>query len=59
MPAEQVDVELVPLEVSALEAKPVWGWHLSRREMLVFGIGALAGALVTFVGALLAFKHRE
>lgn len=58
-PVEPIDVELVPLDVPALEAKPVRGWHLSRREMLVFGIGALLGAVVTFVGALLAFKHRE
>ncbi|HTU91874.1 MAG TPA: serine/threonine-protein kinase [Gemmataceae bacterium] len=58
-PVEQIDVELVPFDAPAIEAKPVWGWRLSRREILVFGIGALLGAVVTFVGALLAFKHRE
>jgi serine/threonine protein kinase len=58
-PAEPIDVELVPVDLPAIDAKPVNRWHLSRREMIVFAIGALLGAVVTFVGALLAFKNRE
>jgi serine/threonine protein kinase len=58
-PIEQIDVELVPMDLPAIEAKPVRVLHLSRREMVVFGIGALLGAVVTFVGALLAFTRRE
>ncbi|HZV05770.1 MAG TPA: serine/threonine-protein kinase [Gemmataceae bacterium] len=57
--AEEIDVELVPAELAAIEANPVNRLHLSRREMIVFAIGALLGAVVTFVGALLAFKNRE
>jgi serine/threonine protein kinase len=56
---EQVDVELVSISPSVLEARPVWGWRLDRRDVLLFGIGALAGALVTFFGAWLAFRRRE
>jgi high-affinity K+ transport system ATPase subunit B len=52
-------VELVPVDLTAIEAKPVRVLHLSRREMVVFGIGALLGAVVTFVGAVLAFTRRE
>jgi serine/threonine protein kinase len=55
----QIDVELVPVDLPAIEAKPVRSLHLSRREMLIFGIGALLGGIVTFVGALLAFARRE
>jgi serine/threonine protein kinase len=58
-PVGQVDVELVPMNLPAVEAKPVRRWHLNRREMFVFAIGALLGAIVTFLGALLAFKNRE
>lgn len=58
-PIDPIDVELVPLDAPASAAKPVWGLRLSRREMLVFGIGALLGAIVTAIGALLAFKQRE
>ncbi len=56
---EQIDVELVSPQPSADETKPIWGLRLSRREMVIFGIGALLGAVVTFLGALLAFKQRE
>jgi serine/threonine protein kinase len=58
-PPVAIDVELVPLEPSIAAAKPIEKWRLSRRDMLLFGIGALLGALVTFIGALLAFKRRE
>ncbi len=57
-PVEQIDVELVS-PASNLESKPLWELRLSRREMLIFGIGAFLGAIVTFIGALLAFRHRE
>jgi serine/threonine protein kinase len=58
-PVEHVDVEPVSLGPAALEAKPLWSLRLDRREMLIFGIGALLGAVVTFLGFLLALKRRE
>jgi hypothetical protein len=57
--AELIDVELVPMDLPAVEAKLVKRLYLSRREILIFAIGASLGAIVTFVGALLAFKNRE
>lgn len=57
--AEQIDVELVAFDLPSGDAKLIKGLRLSRREALVFGIGALLGGAVTFVGALLAFKRRE
>jgi serine/threonine protein kinase len=51
--APTIDVELVPYTPPA-EAKPVKGFRLTRRDALVFGIGALLGAIVTFIGALIA-----
>jgi len=56
---ELADVELVELDRPALSAVAFWKWHLSRRDILVFGIGALLGAAVTFLGAWFAFKLRE
>jgi serine/threonine protein kinase len=56
---EQVDVEPASLEPLARNARPLWGLRLDRREMVIFGIGALLGAVVTFIGALLASRHRE
>ena len=56
---EQIDVELVAPQSSAIGAKLIWRLRLSRREMVIFGIGALLGAVVTFLGALLAFKQRD
>ncbi|MHB1421930.1 MAG: serine/threonine-protein kinase [Gemmataceae bacterium] len=56
---ERIDVELVPVDLSVAAAKPVAGWRLSRRDILIFGIGALLGAVVTFIGALLASRRRE
>lgn len=58
-PVESLEVELVPLDSSAATGKPLGRLRLSRREMVVFGIGALLGAFVTFLGALLASRHRE
>jgi len=57
--AEQIEVELVPLEPRTASSRTFWGLRLTRRDLLVFGIGALLGAVVTFLGALLAYKHRE
>jgi serine/threonine protein kinase len=51
--APVIDVELVPYTPPA-EAKPAKGLRLNRRDALVFGIGALLGAVVTFLGALIA-----
>jgi serine/threonine protein kinase len=56
-PAAAINVELVPFEPPAA-VKPAKALRLSRRDALVFGIGALLGAAVTFVGALIAhFGH--
>ncbi|MGH7171462.1 MAG: serine/threonine-protein kinase, partial [Gemmataceae bacterium] len=51
-----INVELVPVD-SPPTAKIAKIARLSRRDVLLFGIGALLGATVTFVGALLAFKR--
>jgi serine/threonine protein kinase len=53
-PIEPMDVELVPVDPPATAARPVRGLRLGRREMVVFGIGALLGAIVAFIGALIA-----
>jgi eukaryotic-like serine/threonine-protein kinase len=58
-PVEQIDVELLPPDALPSEGKAVWELRLSHREMLIFGIGALLGAVVAFLGGLLAFKQRE
>jgi serine/threonine protein kinase len=54
-----IDVELVPLTPPPPAAKPARGLGMSRRDALVFGIGAFAGAVVTFVGALIAHLGRR
>jgi serine/threonine protein kinase len=56
---EHIDVEPASLEPLALDGRPQWELRLNRREMVIFGIGALLGAFVTFLGALLASRHRE
>ncbi|MGH7172986.1 MAG: serine/threonine-protein kinase, partial [Gemmataceae bacterium] len=56
--AEQIDVELVPLELLAAAANPRKGFRLSRRDALVFGIGALLGGVVAFLGAWMAFLRQ-
>jgi serine/threonine protein kinase len=58
-PVEQIDVELVAANALGPEGKAVWELRLSRREMLIFGLGALLGAIVAFLGGLLAFKQHE
>jgi serine/threonine protein kinase len=49
-----IDVELVPAAPVAVVAKPAQGLRLSRRDVLLFGVGAGAGAVVTFLGYLIA-----
>ncbi len=57
---ESVNVELVPLEtVASSRDKSLKEWRLSRREAVIFGIGALLGAIVTFIGAWMGFKRHE
>jgi serine/threonine protein kinase len=59
-PSASINVELVPFEPPFAAIKPAKGMRLSRRDALVFGIGALLGAVVTFVGALIArLKQHE
>jgi serine/threonine protein kinase len=58
--AAKIDVELVPFDLPAAAAKqPTKKWRLSRRDVLLFGIGALMGAVVTFLGALVAHLGRR
>jgi serine/threonine protein kinase len=57
--ADKIDVELVPLELLAAPVDPRKGLRLSRRDALVFGIGALLGAVVTFIGAVVAHFGRR
>jgi hypothetical protein len=54
-----INVELVPLTPSSAETKTARGVGLSRRDILLFGIGACAGAAVTFVGAVIAYVGRR
>ena len=56
--ADTIDVELVPVNFPAV-AEPRKGFRLSRRDALVFGIGALLGAVVTFIGAVIAHFGRR
>jgi serine/threonine protein kinase len=48
-----IDVELVPAETVVAE-QPAGGFRLTRRDVIVFGIGAGAGGMVTFMGYLIA-----
>jgi eukaryotic-like serine/threonine-protein kinase len=58
--AAQIDVELVPFDLpDATAKKSVERFRLTRRDALVFGVGALMGAVVTFIGALIAFLGRR
>jgi hypothetical protein len=47
-----VDVELVT-------GPPASALRLSRRDFVVFGIGAGAGALATFVGLVIALSRKK
>jgi tRNA A-37 threonylcarbamoyl transferase component Bud32 len=56
----EIDVELVTdLATLAPPGKKILGMRLSRRDFTIFGIGALAGALVVFLGYLLAHAFRN
>ncbi|MHB8736906.1 MAG: serine/threonine-protein kinase [Terriglobales bacterium] len=56
----QIDVELVPIVPAPAAEKSARGLRLSRRDAMIFGIGAILGAVVTFVGALIArYSRRE
>ena len=50
-----IDVELAP----ASAPQPVFGLPLTRRDFVVFGLGAGAGALATFLGCLVAVFSRR
>jgi serine/threonine protein kinase len=54
----EIDVEPVAMPPLASDPAPGRGWHLSRRDAVVFGLGAGAGALVTFAGYLIAQLSR-
>jgi len=55
-----VNVELVPLPAPGQSAPPkLFGPPFSRRDFLTFGIGAGAGAAVTFLGLLIALFGRK
>ncbi len=56
----EIDVEPLPnLAAYSSPGKKVLGIRLTRRDLTVFGIGALAGALVFFFGYLLATAFRN
>ncbi len=55
-PNEKINVELVPFDLTAPAAELVKSWRLTRRDFLIFSIGAILGAIVTFAGFWLAFK---
>lgn len=62
--APQIDVELVALpgEAVVVPVEPVEGprraLSFSRRELIAFGIGAVAGSLVTAVGCWIALRNK-
>ncbi len=56
-PAPPINVELVPLPPPPKPA-PMVGPPFSRRDFVTFGIGVGAGALVTFLGCLIAVLGR-
>jgi len=53
-----IDVELVPMDALPGAVKSGRGMRLSRRDAMVFGIGAGAGALAAFIGYLIAQWNR-
>jgi serine/threonine protein kinase len=55
-PLSDVDVELV-LPGNARPVPSPWG--LSRRDFVLFGIGAAAGSLATFLGCLVALTSKK
>jgi hypothetical protein len=57
-PISTVDVELIPGAVLTPTEAPA-GLNLSRRDLLLFGIGAGAGSLATFLGCLLALSRKD
>ncbi|HBI45746.1 MAG TPA: hypothetical protein DDY78_23275 [Planctomycetales bacterium] len=50
-----IDVELAPTAAP----QPLFGLPLTRRDFVVFGIGAGAGALATFLGCMVALLGRR
>lgn len=52
-------VEAVPVVDAWTQPLPGFPLRVSRRDLLVFGIGAAAGACVTFVGCLVALAGRH
>jgi serine/threonine protein kinase len=52
-----VDVELVPVAGGPTPAAPP-GRRLNRRDMIIFGVGAAAGALASFIGCLFALRGK-
>jgi serine/threonine protein kinase len=58
-PVSSINVELVP--AAPLHSSPAagGGLKLSRRDLVLFGIGAATGAAATFAGCLLALSTRK
>jgi eukaryotic-like serine/threonine-protein kinase len=55
----RIDVELVPADPPPPATEFLQGLRLGLRDAIVFGIGAFSGALVTFVGYLIAHLVRS
>ncbi len=55
----EIDVEIVPDAAGPPPGRTVLGLSLTRRDFAVFGIGALAGSIVTFLGCLIALHFRK
>jgi serine/threonine protein kinase len=58
-PLPQIDVELVQLPEPGKQGAGKPESFLSRRDLIVFGIGAAAGALVTAIGCFIALNPRK
>jgi hypothetical protein len=58
-PPSGIDVDLVPPAAPSDAGGGFRAPRLSRRELALFGIGAVAGSLVTFLGCLVALLARK
>ncbi len=54
-----IDVELMPLPLPGAAAVPFSLKTLSRRDFALFGVGACAGAVATFLGCLVALSTKR
>jgi serine/threonine protein kinase len=59
VPEEPVRIDVVPVSLpeAPLAGRSFLGRRLTRRDVVLFGMGALAGSVVTFLGCLIGVKR--